>query len=71
MKQSNKEVVLIRQRLNESLPKKVIKEIKMLANNKTNLILTKNLEDQNQIKNINIIYYHIYELIEYEKLEIK
>lgn len=50
--------------LNKLLLDNIIKEIKMLGNNKTSLTLTKNFRSQNHTKHIDIIYYHIHELID-------
>lgn len=50
--------------LNELLLDKAIREMKMLDNNKTNLILIKDFESQNCIKHIDIIYHHICERVE-------
>ena len=43
----------------------------MFSDKKTNLTLKKDLEAKNHKKYINIIYYHIYRLIEDGKLKIK
>lgn len=51
--------VQIRYFLNEILPEKTIKKIKMFDNHKTSFILIKNLKIQNCTKHIDIIYYYI------------
>lgn len=43
----------------------------MLGGYQTSFTLTKNLESQNQIKHIDVIHYHICELVKDKKLEIK
>lgn len=45
--------------------------MEMLGGNKTSLTLIKDLESQNYIKNIDMIYYYIQKLVENEKLDIK
>lgn len=42
----------------------------MLGNNKSSFVLIKNYKNQNWVKQINLIYYQIYQLVEYEKLTI-
>lgn len=43
----------------------------MLNDNKIGLTLTRNLESQNYIKYIDVIYYYIWGLVENRKLEIE
>lgn len=45
--------------------------MKILGNNKTNFILTKNLENQNCIKHINMMHYYLQGLVEEGQLGIK
>lgn len=42
----------------------------MFSNNEISLILTKDIESLNQIKRIDVIYYHICRLLENRKLAI-
>ena len=49
----------------------MIRKIEMLGDNKTSLTLTKDPKAQNRTKYINIIYYHIRELVKDRELEIK
>lgn len=69
--QKSKENIQIRQLLNKLLLNKAIKKIKIFSNNKINLILIKDLEIQNYIKYIDVIYYHICKLIKNRKPVIK
>lgn len=48
----------------------MVREIKILNDNKTSLILTKNPKSQNQIKNIEVMHYYIRKLIKDGKLPI-
>lgn len=57
--------------MNKFLPENAVREIKMLGDNKISLTLTKNLESQNQIKLINIMYHHIRKLVEDRELAIE
>lgn len=43
----------------------------ILENNKTSLTLTKDFESQNQTKYIDVIHYHIRELVEQKELLVK
>lgn len=43
----------------------------MLSNNKTSLILTKDIKKQSKIKHIDVIYLYIQELVNHEELDIK
>ena len=45
--------------------------MKMLSNNKTSLTFIKDLESQNQIKHIDIIYCHISKLVKDRELTTK
>lgn len=45
--------------------------MKMFGNNKTNLILPKDFENQNYTKHINIIYHHVGGLIKDRKFAIE
>lgn len=45
--------------------------MKMFSDNKTSLILTKDPENQNFIKHIDIIYHHVCGLVEDGELDIK
>lgn len=55
--------ICIQRFLNKFLPKQSAKKIEILGDNKTSLILIKNLENQNCTKYIDIIYYHIQRLV--------
>ena len=66
-----RESIWIQRLLNQLLPKQAIKRIEILGDNETSLILTRNLESQNCIKHIDVIYHHIQELVENRKLAIK
>lgn len=69
--QSAKKKVWIWQFLNKLLLEDKGKEIKILGNNETNLILTRDLESQNQTKHVNIMHYHVHGLVEDGKRAIK
>ena len=45
--------------------------MKILGDNETSFTLTRDPKNQNHIKHINIIYHHVRELVENEKLAIK
>ena len=61
----------IQRLLNKLLPKQAIRKIKMLGDNETSLMLTKDPESQNCIKHIDVIHHHVRELVENGKLAIK
>lgn len=61
----------IQQFLNKLLSEQVIKKIKMQKNNKISLKLTKNLKNQNCGKQIDVMHYHIWEMIDNKKLKIE
>ena len=71
MSQEARKVICIRQLLNELLPESAVREMKMLGDNKTSLILTRDPESQNYTKNIDVIHYHVKELLENGELAIK
>lgn len=58
--QRARENIWIRRLLNKHLSNNPVKEMKMLGDNKTKLTLMRDLTSQNQIKQIDIIYYHIH-----------
>lgn len=57
--------------LNKFVPDQVVKKIEILEDNKINLILTKDPENQNCIKHINVMYYHSQKLVDDRELKIK
>ena len=71
MNQEAKEEVWIRQLLNELLPESIVRKIKILGDNEMSLTLTKDSKSQNCTKHINVIHYHIQELVENRKLAIE
>lgn len=50
--------------LNELLPNDVVREMKMLGDNETNLTLTRDFESQNCMKHINVMHHHVCGLVE-------
>ena len=66
-----REEVWIQRFLNKLFLKQAIKKMKMLRDNKTNHTLTRDLENQNRTKHINMIYYHIQGLVEDRELRIE
>lgn len=63
-----REKVWIRRFLNKLLLEQAFKKIKMLSNNKKSLILTKNPENQNLIKHIDVMHHHMQSLVEKREL---
>lgn len=61
----------MRRFLNKLLSNHIVKKMKILRDNKINLTLIKVLKNQNCIKYINIINYHIQRIINDKNLEIK
>ena len=57
--------------LNELLLESVLKEMKRHDDNKTSLTVTQDPESQNCIKHIDVIYYHIQELVKNVELAIE
>lgn len=51
--------------LNKLLSKQAFKKMKMLSNNKIKIIMTKNLENKNYIKHIDVMHYYIQNLVKY------
>lgn len=51
--------VLIRYFLNKPLPKQAVKRIEILGDNETSLILTKNPENQNHTKHIDVMHHYV------------
>lgn len=68
--QGTREGVWIRQFLNELLPVNAVREIKMLSDNETSVILTKDPKSQNQTKHIDMIHHHVRGLVEDGELAI-
>lgn len=63
-----KERVWVKRFLKKIFPKQAIKRMEILKDIKISFTLTKNLESHNYTKYINVIYYHIQELVDKEKL---
>lgn len=57
--------------LDELFYDQTVRKMKMLVDNETSLTLTKNLENKNKIKHINVMYHHIQGLIHNEELGIE
>ena len=68
--QGASEKVWIQQFLNELLPENAVKEMKMFDNNKTSFTLTRDFENQNQIKHNDVIYHHVRGLVKDAKMAI-
>ena len=68
--QGAREGVWIQQFLNKLLPENVVREIKMLGDNETNLTLTKYPKSQNRTKHIDVMHHHVHELEEDGELAI-
>lgn len=66
-----RESIWIRRLLNKLLSEQAIRKMEILSDNKMSFILTKDSKSQNCIKYIDIIYYHIQELITNGKLGIE
>lgn len=61
----------MQQFLNKLVLDQVVKMLKILGNNETSFILIKNLKNQNHTKYIDIINYHIQELVDDGELRIE
>ena len=48
-----------------------VRKMEILGDNETSPILSKNLESQNHTKHIDVMYHHIWELVDDRKLEIE
>ena len=68
MRHVAKKSIWIQKFLNKLLLKQVVKMMKMLDDNETSLILTKDLDSRNCIQHINVIYHHIQGLVKDGKL---
>ena len=66
-----REGVWIRRLLNELLPNKVVREMKILGDNETSLTLKRDPESQNRRKRIDMMYHHIHRLVEDRKILIE
>lgn len=71
MSQGAREVIWIRQLLNELLLESAVREKKMLINKKISLTLTRNPDSQNCTKHIDVMYHYIRKLVENGELAIK
>ena len=69
--QEAREGVWIRQLLNEHLPNKAIRKMKMFGDNETSLNLTRDSESQNCMKYIDVIYHHIRRLVKDREISIE
>lgn len=61
----------MQQFLNKLFLDQVVRKIKILKDNETSFTLTKDPESQNRTKCIDVIYYHIWELVDDGKLRIE
>ena len=71
MSQGAKKRIRIQQFLNKLLPENAVREMKILGDDKINLILTKDPESQNQTKYIDVMHHYVRGLVEDGKLAIK
>ena len=69
--QGAREGVWIQRLLNELLPNKTVREMKMLDDNEMSFTLTRDPESQNRIKHIDVIHYQVCGLVEDGKILIK
>lgn len=71
MSPSTKEGIEIWRLLNKLLLEQVVRKINIFGDNKTSLILIRDIESQNPTKQIDTIYHFIWGLVEDRELGIK
>ena len=69
--QGAREGVWIRQLLNELLPNEAIREMMILGDNETSLLLTRDPESQNRTKHIDVMHHHVHGLVEDGEISIE